>query len=46
MLGIIWAHDRPGIIGVDVRMLWHLPDDLVHIRQATDRATVIMGRRT
>ncbi|AZZ54951.1 dihydrofolate reductase [Rathayibacter iranicus] len=45
MLGIIWAQDRTGIIGVDGTMP-HLPEDLAHFRQVTDRATVSMGRRT
>jgi len=35
-----------GIIGVDGRLPWHLPEDLKHFKQLTLGHPVIMGRRT
>src|ERR1051325_9272286 len=35
-----------GIIGVDGRLPWHLPEDLKHFKRLTLGHPVIMGRRT
>ena len=35
-----------GVIGVDGRLPWHLPDDLAHFKRVTTGNVVIMGRRT
>lgn len=38
------AHDR--VIGLDNRMLWHLPADLKHFKATTLGKPIIMGRKT
>jgi dihydrofolate reductase len=45
-LGLIWAEAHDGVIGVDGRMPWHLPEDLAHFKAVTMGSPVIMGRRT
>jgi dihydrofolate reductase len=35
-----------GVIGVEGRLPWHLPEDLAHFRRVTTGHTVVMGRRT
>jgi len=35
-----------GVIGVDGRLPWHLPEDLKHFKSLTMGQPVIMGRRT
>ena len=45
-VGLIWAQDRAGAIGVDGRLPWHLPEDLAHFRETTAGSPVIMGRAT
>src|SRR6185295_3892025 len=35
-----------GVIGVQGRLPWHLPEDLKHFKQLTLGHPVIMGRRT
>ena len=45
-VGLIWAQARGGVIGVDGRLPWHLPEDLRLFRATTMGATVVMGRRT
>ena len=46
MIGLIWAQAANGVIGAGGAMPWHLPEDLVHFREVTRGAAVIMGRRT
>jgi dihydrofolate reductase len=46
MIGLIWAQVANGVIGAGGTMPWHLPEDLVHFREVTRGAVVIMGRRT
>lgn len=46
MIGLIWAQARGGVIGLDGRMPWHLPEDLAHFKAVTLGSTVVMGRRT
>jgi dihydrofolate reductase len=45
-IGLIWAQARNGVIGVDGRMPWHLPEDGRRFRAITTGSSVIMGRRT
>ncbi|MCV2396137.1 dihydrofolate reductase [Actinotalea sp. M2MS4P-6] len=45
-LGLVWAQSTDGVIGVDGDLPWHLPEDLAHFRQVTDRCVVLMGRTT
>jgi dihydrofolate reductase len=45
-LGIIVAIAGNGVIGVDNRLPWRLPEDLRHFRAVTTGHAVIMGRRT
>jgi dihydrofolate reductase len=43
---LIAAIARNGVIGIDNRLPWRLPDDLRHFRAFTVGHAVIMGRRT
>lgn len=43
-LGMIWAQDAAGGIGLDGDMPWHLPEDMAHFRSATRGFPVLMGR--
>ena len=43
---IIAAHDVNGIIGLNNKLPWHLPEDLKHFKQFTSNKPMIMGRRT
>jgi len=45
-LAIIVAIAGNGVIGVDNRLPWRLPEDLRHFRAVTTGHAVIMGRRT
>ena len=45
-LTLLVARSRNGVIGVDNRLPWHLPDDLKRFRQLTMGHPIIMGRRT
>ncbi|CAN5264012.1 dihydrofolate reductase [soil metagenome] len=45
-LALIWAQAADGVIGIDGRMPWHLPEDLAHFKALTLDHPVIMGRRT
>lgn len=45
-LTLVWAQAAGGVIGVDGRMPWHLPEDLAHFKQLTLGHAVILGRRT
>jgi dihydrofolate reductase len=45
-LTLIAAMARHGVIGVDNRLPWRLPEDLRHFREVTQGHPVIMGRRT
>lgn len=46
MTTIVVAMDRKNGIGLENRMLWHLPADLKHFKSITSGHPVIMGRRT
>jgi dihydrofolate reductase len=43
---LVAAVAQNGVIGVDGRLPWHLPEDLKHFKQLTLGHPVIMGRRT
>lgn len=43
---IIAACDKNGLIGINNKMPWHLPEDLKHFRNLTVNNTVIMGKKT
>jgi dihydrofolate reductase len=43
---LIAAVAQNGVIGVDGRLPWHLPEDLKHFKRLTLGHPVIMGRRT
>ncbi len=45
-LALIAAVARNRAIGKDNKLLWNLPEDMRHFREATGGATVIMGRKT
>lgn len=45
-IALIAAVARNGIIGVDNRLPWRLPEDMRRFRALTTGHTVIMGRRT
>jgi dihydrofolate reductase len=40
------ARARNGVIGMNNKMPWHLPEDLQHFRRLTTGYPVIMGRKT
>lgn len=46
MISLVVAHDVLGGIGKDNKLLWHLPNDLLHFKKLTSGHTVIMGRKT
>ena len=45
-LALIAARARNGVIGLDNRMPWHLPEDLAHFKRVTLGKPVVMGRKT
>ena len=45
-LALIAAVARNGVIGVDNRLPWRLPDDLRRFRELTTGHSIIMGRKT
>ncbi|MEW1959646.1 dihydrofolate reductase [Kineococcus sp. NPDC059986] len=46
MIGLVWAQSRDGVIGVDGRIPWRIPEDMAHFSALTAGATVVMGRAT
>lgn len=45
-INVIAACDQNGLIGINGKLPWHLPDDLKRFREMTIGHTVIMGRKT
>ena len=43
---LIYARAANGVIGLNNRMPWHLPEDLAHFKQLTSGHPVVMGRKT
>ncbi|MGD2118760.1 MAG: dihydrofolate reductase [Chromatiales bacterium] len=46
LISIVAAMAKNGVIGIDNRLPWHLPDDLKHFKQLTLDKTIVMGRNT
>jgi dihydrofolate reductase len=46
MISIIVAVAQNGVIGVDNRLPWHLPDDLKRFKALSMGKPIVMGRRT
>ena len=46
ILSLIVAVSKNNVIGVDNRLLWHMPADLKHFKTTTMGSPVIMGRKT
>lgn len=44
-LGMIWAQDSSGGIGMGGTLPWHLPEDLAFFREQTRGHAVVMGRK-
>src|SRR5665647_2840073 len=45
-LHLIFARAANGVIGVNGKLPWHLPEDMVHFKRTTLGSPVIMGRKT
>ncbi len=45
-LTLVAAVGRNGVIGDGSGLLWHIPEDLAHFKQATMGGTMLMGRTT
>jgi dihydrofolate reductase len=45
-ISLIAAVGRRGELGKNNQLLWHLPQDMVHFKETTRGATVVMGRKT
>jgi dihydrofolate reductase len=45
-ISLVAAMDRNGVIGVNGRLPWHLPDEMKHFRAVTIGKPHIMGRKT
>ncbi|MCL1897782.1 MAG: dihydrofolate reductase [Micrococcales bacterium] len=45
-IGLIWAQNLDGVIGVDGGLPFHLPEDLARFKTLTMGCPVIMGRST
>ncbi len=46
MISLILARAQNGVIGLDNRLPWHLPEDLRIFKTLTLNKTIIMGRKT
>ena len=46
MASIIVATSENGVIGVDNKLPWYLPEDLKRFKKLTENNVVIMGRKT
>lgn len=45
-ISLIFASTITGLIGVDNKIPWHVPEDLKKFKEITSGTTVIMGRKT
>lgn len=46
MITMIWAQGQNREIGLNNSLPWHLPEDLKHFKETTNRAIVVMGGNT
>lgn len=46
ILALVAACARGGVIGIDNKLPWHLPEDMKFFRETTRGKPVIMGRKT
>jgi dihydrofolate reductase len=46
MISLIAAVSENGVIGVDNKLPWYIPEDLKRFKELTSGKTVIMGRKT
>ncbi|NEW30841.1 dihydrofolate reductase, partial [Nocardia cyriacigeorgica] len=46
VIGLIWAQTLDGVIGVDNRIPWRVPEDMANFKAVTMDHPVVMGRRT
>jgi len=46
LFSIIVAIAQNHVIGNDLSLLWHIPEDFKHFKQITTGHTIIMGRKT
>jgi len=42
----LFAINQDGIIGIENRLPWHIPEDLAYFRKMTLGSIVVMGRKT
>ena len=45
-ISLIVAMTRSGVIGIQNKLPWHLPEDLKRFKELTTGHTIIMGRKT
>lgn len=45
-VGMIWAQDARGAIGIDGSLPWHIPEDLAHFKAMTRGHVVVHGRKS
>jgi dihydrofolate reductase len=45
-LKLIYARAKNGVIGINNKLPWHLPEDLAHFKKTTQGCAVLMGRKT
>lgn len=46
MFKAVWAQDKNGLIGKDLKIPWYLPNDLKFFKEETMGTAVVMGRKT
>lgn len=46
MVTIVVAVGKDGVIGVNGKIPWHIPEELKHFRATTEGGIVVMGRKT
>jgi len=45
-VSLIVAYGKSGQIGLDNKLLWHIPEDFSKFKKLTSGCTIIMGRKT
>ena len=43
---LIWAQNKAGVIGINNKIPWHIPEDLINFKRLTLGHPIIMGRKT